>query len=98
MGIDQSAHVSSTTLRNIEVLTRRFPSHGAISNGSFRFRGVVVPYPTIVVCAPSDLSSLPCRAKRAGSIPLGENSRRTSPTSAMPGSSGATRISSVGSH
>ena len=38
---------------------RRFPSHFAVSGGAFRFRGVVVPYPTIVVCAPSDLSSVP---------------------------------------
>ena len=57
--MDQSAQVSSTTLRNAEVLMRRFPSHIEASVGALRFSWVVVPYPTIVVCAPSDLSSVP---------------------------------------
>jgi NAD(P)-dependent dehydrogenase (short-subunit alcohol dehydrogenase family) len=60
--------------------------------------GVVVPYPTMVVCAPSDLSSVPGAANLAGVIPAGACARKTSPTSATPGSSGATRMSSVGSH
>jgi hypothetical protein len=37
-------------------------------------------------------------ASTAGVMLAGARSRNTSPTSAMPGSSGATRISSVGSH
>lgn len=35
------------------------PSHIEGSGSAFRFCGVVVPYPTMVVCAPSDLSSEP---------------------------------------
>src|SRR6185503_4434167 len=96
--MDQSAQVWSTTLRSIDVLMRRLPSHIALSGGAFRRRGLVVPYPTMVIGAPSDRSSVPGSAKRAGVIPDGAYARKTSPTSAMPGSSGATRLSSVGSH
>ena len=58
-------------LRNVDVLTRRLPSQIDASEGALRLRGTVVPYPTIVVCAPSDRSSAPCLAKRAGLIPAG---------------------------
>jgi len=59
--MDQSAQVSSTTRRSVEVLMRRFPSHIseiAEPGGAFRL-GIVVPYPTMVICTPSDLSSVP---------------------------------------
>ena len=36
---------------------RLLPSHIAMSGSAFRFCGVVVPYPTMVVCVPSDLST-----------------------------------------
>jgi hypothetical protein len=79
LGIDHRAHVSSTTLRTVDVLTRRFPSHSAESGGVERARGVVVPYPTIVVCTPSARSSFPSAAKRVGSTSLGARARNTSP-------------------
>src|SRR4030095_10465007 len=45
LGMDQSAQVSSTTLRSVEVLMRRFPSHISeivVPGGAFRL-GIVVP-------------------------------------------------------
>ena len=78
---------------------RRVPSHGQASTGRPMARpGDVRPYPTIVVRAPSELSRVAGAASTAGSMLAGARSRNTSPASAMPGSSGATRMSSVGSH
>src|SRR6185436_16497732 len=84
--------------RTADVLMRRLPSQAHASTAVSLSGGDVVPYPTIVVRAPSDLSSVPAAASMAGRMLAGARSRNTSPTSAMPGSRGATRMSSVGSH